>query len=62
MNDAGGPASLKISIVVPALILLDRLFAADRTKPVRAAVLVYTLSAVITVLGSYWLVTRVFES
>ena len=26
-----------VSIVVPALILLDRLFAADRTKPVRAA-------------------------
>jgi hydrogenase/urease accessory protein HupE len=51
-----------VSIVVPALILLDRLFAADRTKPVRAAALVYTLSAVITVLGSYWLVTRVFES
>jgi hydrogenase/urease accessory protein HupE len=51
-----------VSIVVPALILLDRLFATDRTKPVRAAALVYTLSAVITVLGSYWLVTRVFES
>jgi len=51
-----------VSIVVPALILLDRLFAADRTKPVRAAALVYTLSAVITVLGSYWLVTRVFVS
>jgi hypothetical protein len=28
----------------------------------RAAALVYTLSALITVLGSYWLVTRVFES
>jgi hydrogenase/urease accessory protein HupE len=51
-----------VSIVVPALILLDRLFAADRTKPVRAAALVYTLSAVITVLGSYWFLTRVFES
>ena len=51
-----------VSIVVPALILLDSLFAADRNKPVRAAALVYTLSAVITVLGSYWLVTRVFES
>ena len=51
-----------VSIVVPALILLDRLFAVDRTKPVRAAALVYALSAVITVLGSYWLVTRVFES
>ena len=51
-----------VSIVVPALILLDRLFAVDRTKPVRAAALVYTLSAVITVLGSYWFVTRMFES
>ena len=51
-----------VSIIVPALILLDRLFAADRTKPVRAAALVYTLSAVITMLGSYWLVTRVFKS
>jgi hydrogenase/urease accessory protein HupE len=51
-----------VSIVVPALILLDSLFAADRAKPVRAAALVYTLSAVITVLGSYWFLTRVFES
>jgi hydrogenase/urease accessory protein HupE len=51
-----------VSIVVPALILLDRLFAVDRTKPVRAAALVYTLSALISVLGSYWLLTRVFES
>ena len=51
-----------VSIVVPALILLDRLFAVDRSKPARAAALVYALSAVITVLGSYWLVTRVFES
>ena len=33
-----------VSIVVPALILLDRLFAADRTKPVRARPsLVYAL-------------------
>jgi hydrogenase/urease accessory protein HupE len=51
-----------VSIVVPALIALDRLFAADRTKPVRAASLVYALSAVITMLGGYWLVTRVFEA
>jgi hydrogenase/urease accessory protein HupE len=51
-----------VSIVVPALILLDRLFAADRTKPVRAAALVYTLSSLITVLGGYWLLTRVFQS
>jgi hydrogenase/urease accessory protein HupE len=51
-----------VSIVVPALIALDRLFAADRTKPVRAASLVYALSALITMLGGYWLVTRVFEA
>jgi hydrogenase/urease accessory protein HupE len=51
-----------VSFVVPTLILLDRLFAADRTKPVRAAALVYTLSAMITILGSYWFLTRVFES
>jgi len=51
-----------VAIVVPTLILVDRLFAADRTKPVRAATLVYSLSAAITVLGSYWFLTRVFES
>jgi hydrogenase/urease accessory protein HupE len=51
-----------VSIVVPALMLLDRLLATDRTKPVRAATVVYTLSAAITILGSYWLVTRVIES
>ena len=28
--------------------------------PVRAAALVYTLSALIMVLGSYWLLTRIF--
>ncbi len=49
-----------VSIVVPLLIVLDRLFAVDRTKPVRAAALVYALSALITVLGSYWFLTRVF--
>jgi hydrogenase/urease accessory protein HupE len=51
-----------VSIVVPALILLDRLFAADRTKPARAAALVYALSSVITILGGYWFVTRAFDS
>jgi hydrogenase/urease accessory protein HupE len=49
-----------VSIVVPVLVLLDRIFAVDRTKPVRAAALVYALSALITVLGSYWLLTRIF--
>jgi hydrogenase/urease accessory protein HupE len=49
-----------VSIVVPVLVLLDRIFASDRAKPVRAAALVYTLSALITALGSYWLLTRIF--
>src|SRR6185312_7769230 len=32
-----------VSIVVPMLILVDRLIAVDRAKPVRAAALVYAL-------------------
>ena len=51
-----------VSIVVPALIALDRLLATDRAKPVSATSLVYGLSALITLLGGYWLVTRVFEA
>ena len=51
-----------VSIVVPALIALDRLMAVDRTKPARAAALVYALSALITVLGSYWFFTRMLDA
>ena len=51
-----------VSIVVPALIALDRLMAVDRTKPARAATLVYALSALITALGSYWFLTRVLDA
>lgn len=51
-----------VAIVVPALIALDRITATDRTKPARAAALVYTVSAAITLLGSYWLVTRVLHA
>ncbi len=51
-----------VSIVLPVLIALDRLMATDRTKPVRAASLVYALSLLISLLGSYWLVTRVLEA
>jgi hydrogenase/urease accessory protein HupE len=51
-----------VSIVVPALILLDRLVAADGVKPARAPPLVYALSALITVLGSYWLFTRMLDA
>ena len=51
-----------VSIVVPALIVLDRLMATDRAKPVRAASLVYALSLLISLLGSYWLLTRLLEA
>jgi hydrogenase/urease accessory protein HupE len=51
-----------VAIVVPALIALDRLMAVDRTKPARTATLVYALSALITVLGSYWFLTRVLDA
>lgn len=51
-----------VSIVVPALIALDRLTALDKTKPARRATLVYALSAFITALGGYWFVTRVLDA
>jgi hydrogenase/urease accessory protein HupE len=51
-----------VSIVVPALIALDRLTATDGAKPARAAPVVYALSALITVLGSYWLFTRMLNA
>jgi hydrogenase/urease accessory protein HupE len=51
-----------VSIVVPALIGLDRLTAADRTKPARATSLVYALSVVITVLGGYWFLARIVDA
>jgi hydrogenase/urease accessory protein HupE len=51
-----------VSIVVPALIVLDRLMATDRAKPVRAASLVYALSLLISLLGGYWLLTRILEA
>ncbi|WP_035685043.1 HupE/UreJ family protein [Bradyrhizobium sp. Cp5.3] len=49
-----------VAIVLPVLGLFDRLFAPDRAKPVRATGLVYAVSAVITLLGGYWLFTRAF--
>ncbi len=51
-----------VSIVVPALIALDQLLARDRAKPVRAAGLVYACSTLISVLGSYWFLTRIFSA
>ena len=51
-----------VAIVLPVLGLVDRMLASDRTKPVRAARLVYAVSAVISLLGGYWLLARVFEA
>ena len=36
--------------------------ATDRAKPVRAASLVYALSLLISLLGSYWLLARILEA
>lgn len=49
-----------VSIVVPALVVLDRLFAPSRRTAARAAPLVYTISGVIALLGCYWIVERTF--
>ncbi len=51
-----------VALALPILGLVDRLVAADRTQPVRAAAVVYTISAMIGLLGSYWLLTRAFEA
>jgi hydrogenase/urease accessory protein HupE len=51
-----------VCIVLPLLGVLDRIAAVDRTKPVRAARLVYAVSLVISLLGGYWFLTRVFET
>ncbi|MDA9400814.1 HupE/UreJ family protein [Bradyrhizobium sp. CCBAU 45389] len=51
-----------VALMVPALGVLDRLTAVDRAEPARAARLVYTMSAVIGLLGGYWLLIRVFEA
>ncbi|WP_245333945.1 HupE/UreJ family protein [Bradyrhizobium guangdongense] len=51
-----------VVIVLPVLGLVDRLFATDRSQPVRATRVVYAVSAVISLLGGYWLLTRVFEA
>jgi hydrogenase/urease accessory protein HupE len=48
-----------VSLVIPCLIGLDRLIAAARdAPPARKAPLVYTLSAVIAILGCYWILAR----
>lgn len=51
-----------VAIVLPVLRLFDRVTTVDRTKPVRAARLVYAISSAISLLGGYWLLIRVFEA
>ena len=51
-----------VAVMLPMLGLLDRLASAGQTEPVRTAKLVYTVSAIISLLGGYWLLTRVFEA
>ncbi|WP_298241429.1 HupE/UreJ family protein [uncultured Bradyrhizobium sp.] len=51
-----------VAVVVPVLALLDRLTMAGRGEPVRSASLVYAVSAAISLLGSCWLIMRVFEA
>lgn len=51
-----------VSLVMPLLAVLDRFTAIDRAKPARPAKLVYAVSLVISLLGGYWFVTRVFEA
>jgi hydrogenase/urease accessory protein HupE len=50
-----------VSIVFPGLIALDRLMAVDKNKPSRAAALVYALSGLICLVGSYWFLTRLLD-
>lgn len=50
-----------VSIVVPLLVAVDHLTATGKAKPARATPLVYALSALISVLGGYWL-SRIFEA
>jgi hydrogenase/urease accessory protein HupE len=51
-----------VAIVLPLLGVIDRLATVDRAKPVRAAGLVYAVSAIISLLGGYWLFARVLET
>ena len=51
-----------VAVALPILRLADRLSAQDRSEPVRAAGLVYAVSAVIGLLGGYWLLARILEA
>jgi len=50
-----------VAVALPVLGLLDQLTTRGRNEPARAAGVVYTMSAAIGLLGSYWLLTRMFE-
>jgi hypothetical protein len=50
-----------VSLVVPALLVMDRLLTPSRhaaAEPTRPAFAVYAISAVIIGLGSYWFLAR----
>ncbi len=50
-----------VSLVVPALVLLDRFVTASPgARPSRAAALVYPISGAIALLGCYWIMVRTF--
>jgi hydrogenase/urease accessory protein HupE len=51
-----------VAMVLPVLGLFDRLITTDRAKPKRATGLVYAVSAVISLLGGYWLFVRMIEA
>jgi hypothetical protein len=51
-----------VALMLPVLGLLDRLTTLGGEEPARAARVVYTVSAVISLLGGYWFLTRVFEA
>lgn len=51
-----------VSLVIPALLGMDRLLMPGRRTPVRPAVAVYAISAVIIGLGSYWFLDRTLLS
>jgi hydrogenase/urease accessory protein HupE len=47
-----------VTLVIPALLGMDRLLTPGRRAPVRPAVAVYAISAVIIGLGGYWFLDR----
>lgn len=47
-----------VSLVLPALLMIDRLSAAPRAEPNRRPAVVYAISGVIILLGGYWFLAR----